>query len=567
MLDGKYLPTSYGGDPIKNPDAYPTGRNLYGFDPSRVPTKQAWEAGKQAAENLIAEHIQLHGKAPEKLTFSLWSVETMRHFGLLEAQALWLLGVEPVWDAGGRVTGVQLVPREQLGRPRVDVVLSATGLYRDHFPNVMKQLAQAALLASQARDEADNPVARNAQRIAQQLIAQGAAPEVAAQAGATRIFASASGNYGTGLDDAVLASDTWSGKEEGDRKLAQLYLSKMQYAYGPDEKQWGQAGVAGLEGRQGVNLYAEHLKGTQGAVLSRTSNLYGMLTTDDPFQYLGGIALAVRHLDGKAPALYISNLRGAGSGRVEGAAQFLAKELATRQFHPGYIQGLMQEGYAGTLQVLDATNNFWGWTAVAREIVRDDQWQEMVDVYVRDKHHLGLTTWFEQQNPHALAQTMERMLEAARQGYWQADDATVQELKERWQDLSQRFDVRTDNAAFAAMVGASAQPGIGFGMAAPSATPTAAAPQGARAVPAPPAAAAPTPKRPEPPAAEPPPAPEPDPPPQAEQDPPPISGVLLQPVTAPDAPDNPPWRNLALGLGLATITAGGAWRQRRKAMM
>ena len=128
VLDGKYLPTSYGGDPIKNPNAYPTGRNLYGFDPSRVPTQQAWEAGKQAAENLIAEHIQLHGKAPEKLTFSLWSVETMRHFGMLEAQALWLLGVEPVWDAGGRVTGVQLVPREQLGRPRVDVVLSATGL-------------------------------------------------------------------------------------------------------------------------------------------------------------------------------------------------------------------------------------------------------------------------------------------------------------------------------------------------------------------------------------------------------------------------------------------------------
>lgn len=568
VLDGKYLPTSYGGDPIKNPDAYPTGRNLYGFDPSRVPTRQAWEAGRQAADNLIAEHIKLHGQAPEKLTFSLWSVETMRHFGLLEAQALWLLGVEPVWDDGGRVTGVQLVPREQLGRPRVDVVLSATGLYRDHFPNVMKQLAQAALLASQARDEADNPVARNAQRIARQLVAQGADAQAAAQAGATRIFASASGNYGTGLDDAVLATETWQGKEEGDRKLAQLYLSKMQYAYGPDEKQWGQAGVAGLEGSQGVNLYAEHLKGTQGAVLSRSSNLYGMLTTDDPFQYLGGIALAVRHLDGKAPELYISNLRGSGAGRVEGAAQFLSKELATRQFHPGYIQALMKEGYAGTLQVLDATNNFWGWTAVAREIVRDDQWQEMVDVYVRDKHGLGLKDWFEKQNPHALAQTMERMLEAARQGYWQTDDATVQELKERWQDLSQRFDVRTDNAAFAAMVGASAQSGAGFGMAAPGAAPTAAAPQGARALPAPPAAA---PENPEPPAAEPPPAPElppePQPEPPAEQEPPPVSGVLLQPVTAPDAPDGPPWRHLALGLALAAITAGGAWRQRRKAMV
>ena len=547
VLAGRHIDTSYGGDPIKNPDAYPTGRNLYGFDPSRVPTRQAWEAGKQAADNLLAEHLRLRGRQPAKLTFSLWSVETMRHQGLLEAQALWLLGVEPVWDEGGRVTGVQLVPRETLGRPRVDVVLSATGLYRDHFPNVMKQLAQAALLAARA-NEADNPVAANARRIAQQLVARGADAQAAEQAGATRIFSSESGRYGTGLDDATLATDTWKGKAEGDRKLAQLYLSKMQFAYGPDEKQWGSAGVAGVKGGKGggVNLYAEHLRGTEGAVLSRSSNLYGMLTTDDPFQYLGGISLAVRHLDGKAPALYISNLRGSGAGRVEGAAQFLSKELATRQFHPGYIQGLMKEGYAGTLQVLDATNNFWGWTATAREIVRDDQWQEMADVYVRDKHQLGLRQWFEQNNPHALAQTMERMLEAARQGYWQTDAATLRELKERWRDLARRFDVRTDNAAFAALVGAKAQPGTGYGLDAPAAArPTATAPPAADNAPPPePAAAA---------------QPEPEPAP-----PPPVSGLLMQPVTPPDdtPPPGTPLRDLAFGLLLAALTLGGAWHQR-----
>ncbi|GAO27174.1 cobaltochelatase [Alicycliphilus sp. B1] len=138
---GATCPPPTAATPSKVPDAYPTGRNLYGFDPSRVPTRQAWEAGKQAAENMLAEHKKLHGKLPRKLTFSLWSVETMRHFGMLEAQALWLLGVEPVWDRGGRVTGVKLVERERLGRARVDVVLSATGLYRDHFPNVMQQLA------------------------------------------------------------------------------------------------------------------------------------------------------------------------------------------------------------------------------------------------------------------------------------------------------------------------------------------------------------------------------------------------------------------------------------------
>ena len=542
VLAGRYLPTSYGGDPIKNPDAYPTGRNLYGFDPSRVPTKQAWEAGKQAAENMLAEHRKLHGKQPSKLTFSLWSVETMRHFGMLEAQALWLLGVEPVWDAGGRVSGVKLVPREQLGRARVDVVLSATGLYRDHFPNVMKQLAQAVLLASRAA-ETDNPVAQNARRIAQKLIAQGADPKAAELAGATRIFASESGRYGTGLDDAALATDTWKGKKEGDRKMAELYLSKMQFAYGPDEKDWGTAGVAGTgqgKGGKAVNLYAEHLSGTEGAVLSRSSNLYGMLTTDDPFQYLGGIALAVRHLDGKAPELYISNLRGSGSGKVEGAAQFLAKELATRQFHPGYIKGLMAEGYAGTLQVLDATNNFWGWTAVAREIVRDDQWQEMVDVYVRDKHKLGIQQWFESKNPHALAQTMERMLEAARQGYWQADAATVRELKERWRDLSERYDVQSDNAAFQRYVGAG-QGAAGFGLAAGT-PPAAGAAAPAAAQPAPQAEAA---------AATPPP-------------PPPISGMRLDKVVEQVREHAPaPLQTLLVALALGAVVLGGGWWQRR----
>ncbi|WP_043462767.1 cobaltochelatase subunit CobN [Azovibrio restrictus] len=527
-LAGRYLPTSYGGDPVKNPDTLPTGRNLYGFDPSRIPTRAAWEAGKEAMENLLAEHRKLKGQTPKKLTFSLWSVETMRHQGMLEAQALWALGVEPVWDGGGRVSDVKLIPRQELKRPRVDVVLSATGLYRDQFPNTMKHLAKAVQLAAQAQ-EADNPVWANARDIRAQLLRQGLDEAAATRAAQTRIFSSESGRYGTGLDDAALATDTWKGKAEGDRKLAQLYLSRMQFAYGPDEAEWGQAGP------RGVNLYAAHLKGTEGAVLSRSSNLYGMLTTDDPFQYLGGIALAVRHLDGQAPELYISNLRGSGSGKVEGVAQFMAKELATRNFHPGYIQGLMQEGYSGTLQVLDGINNFWGWQATAREVVRDDQWQEFVDVYVRDKHRLGLKDWFEKENPHALAQSIERMLEAARQGYWQADAATLAELKQRYRELARRHDVKSDNPVFEQFVAA------GFGTAA-----------------ARPALQAPT--RPQ--KADDLAAPEPEPAPA----PPPIQGMLLEKVAPPRADPMLPYTLAGLLLlVLSTLGGGGAalLRQRR----
>ena len=610
-LQGRYRPTAYGGDPVRNPDALPTGRNLYGFDPSRVPTRHAWEAGKQAAEKLIAAHRQQHGRTPAKLAVSLWSVETMRHQGLLEAQALWLMGVEPVWDEGGRVIDVKLVPREQLGRPRVDVVLSATGLYRDHFPNAIRQLARAAQLAAEADREPDNAVAANTARIQALLKDRGLDEDSARDAAQTRIFSSEQGLYGSGLDDAALATDTWEGKNEGDHKLANLYLSRMQYAYGPNPRRWGKrladimsqpkgggiqatSGASTESARSGspdgatasatahasgaraesLNLYAEQLRGTEGAVLSRSSNLYGMLTTDDPFQYLGGIGLAVRHLDGKAPELYISNLRTPGSGRVERASQFLSRELATRQFHPGYIQGLMAEGYAGTLEVLDATNNLWGWTAVAREIVRDDQWQEMVDVYVRDKHQLGLKDWFEQHNPHALAQTIERMLEAARQGYWQTDAQTLTELKERWQDLAQRFEVRSENARFMAYVQngtgtapkaapqapadapSAASNAPGFGMQAPS-QPTATAP----ATPASSQTSAPP--------AEPRQPPE-QPPQQPAKPVETVRGQRLEPVKQTDTQppartDDSSWLHWLGALGIVLLILSGARHQKRRA--
>ncbi len=532
-LAGRYVPTSYGGDPVKNPDSLPTGRNLYGFDPSRVPTKAAWEAGQQALDALLAAHRAKTGKLPAKLAFTLWSVETMRHFGLLEAQALWALGVEPVWDAGGRISDVKLIPRDKLGRPRVDVVLSATGLYRDHFPNVMKHVARAAQLAAQA-DEADNPVAANSRRISHQLQRNGVPEAEARLAGATRIFSSESGRYGSGLDDAALATDTWTSQAEGDRKLAELYLSRMQFGYGPDETSWGQPGVASAPR---LNLYAEHLRGTEAAVLARSSTLYGMLTTDDPFQYLGGISLAVRQLDGQAPALYISNLRGPGAGKVEDAAGFLAKELATRNFHPGYIQGLMAEGYSGTLQVLDGINNFAGWQSVAREIVRHDQWQEFMDVYVRDKHRLGLQRWFEAHNPHALAQSIERMLEAARQGQWQADPRSVAELKARYRELARRHQVRSDNAVFEAFVNS------GFGLQATAAQPAArptVQPSTKPATPATPAADT------------------------APPAPPPIQGLRLDRVDPSSRPAPAPAPLLALLL-MALATAAGAWHARRHA--
>jgi cobaltochelatase CobN len=513
-LEGRHIPAGYGGDPIRNPDALPTGRNLYGFDPSKVPTRAAFEAGKEALDKLVAAYRERHGKAPEKLAFTLWSVETMRHFGVLEAQAFYALGVRPQWDAGGRITGVELIPREELKRPRIDVVLSATGLYRDHFPNVMRWLAEAVALAARA-EEADNAVRLASAGLKERLEAAGLKPEEAAKWADVRIFSNESGSYGAGIEDAILASDTWN----DEAKLARLYLSRLQYAYGADMKDWGKK-------LPGLNLYAENLKGVQAAALSRTSNLYGMLTTDDPFQYLGGIALAVRHLTGKSPELYIANLREANHPKAETAAQFLARELRTRQFHPGWIEGMKREGYSGTTEMLDSINNFWGWQVTAPDVVRADQWQSFADVYVRDKYRLGMKDWFERHNPAALAQMIERMLEAVRKDYWQPDAATVRELAARYRDLAIRRDVKSDNAEFLAFVAKLAAAGFGLERAQAPASRR----QASRIEPPPPAQAA----------------------------PPRITGMKLNKV--PPAPPAPPLAPFVV-LALALVMGAGGWRQ------
>ncbi len=427
-LDGRYLETHYGGDPIRNPESLPTGRNLYGFDPSRLPTEQAWLSGGEALASLLAAHRAEHGEDLRKLAVSLWSVEAMRHLGVLEAQVFHALGVRPVWDRFGRIGDVEIIDRETLGRARVDVVVSATGLYRDHFPNVMRLIARAVEKVADL-DEPDNVVRANTLTLEADLLARGFDAEDARDFALTRIFSNQSGTYGTGLDDATLASDTW----DDESKLAELYLQRMQYAFGPDERKWGRK-------HEGINLYATQLEGVQAAVLARSSNLYGMLTTDDPFQYLGGIGLAVRHVSGRTPSLYISNLRDAANAKVEPAARFLAAELRTRQFHPQWVATMQQEGYAGTLNVVGAMNNFWGWTSVAPEIVRDDQWQSFFDVYVEDSLGLDVREWFEEFNPAALAQIVERMLEAARKDYWQTDEATLRTLAELYIDAVERLD-------------------------------------------------------------------------------------------------------------------------------
>ncbi|HEY0685296.1 MAG TPA: cobaltochelatase subunit CobN [Steroidobacter sp.] len=422
-LAGRFVLPGPGGDPVRNPDV-PNGRNLFGFEPDKLPTRSAFEASETALNALIEDFRGKHdGATPTKLAFSLWSVEAMRHMGVTEGQILHAMGLRPRWDEGGRVTALDIVPARELRRPRIDAVVQVTGAYRDQFEGFMRLLAEATERLSQL-DEPGNAISQNTRAAAASLKKKGIDAVKAQQLAAVRLFGNQAGDYGVGLSDAVLDSTAW----KDDAPLAEQYLDRLQYAYGT--KDWGGSTA-------GVNVYAEQLKGVQAAVLSRSSNLYGLLTGDDPYQFLGGLSLAVRHINGKSPELYISDQRRA-QGRIASAASFLAEEMRTRYLNPQWIKPMQQEGYAGTLEIVDTINNLWGWQALDPSTVRADQWQAMHDVYVMDKHQLDMKRWFEQHNPTAQAQILERMLEAIRKGYWDAAEQTRREIAERWQELADR---------------------------------------------------------------------------------------------------------------------------------
>ncbi|HTN14427.1 MAG TPA: cobaltochelatase subunit CobN [Sphingomonadaceae bacterium] len=414
-LAGRFVRGGAGGDPVRNPEV-PSGRNLYAFEAEKVPAPAAYEEGGKALDRLIEAYRAGHqGEMPKKLAFSMFSGETIRTLGIGEGQILHALGLRPVWGRGGRVERLEIVPQAELGRPRIDVVMQPTSVYRDQFDAFMRLLADGIDRIA-ALDEQSGPAA-NARAMERQLIAQGIDPARARDLSRLRIFTNAPGDYGTGLPDAVLKDSGW--QEESD--LADPFLARMQYAYGARE--WGLK-------LDGANLFAEQLRGVDAAVLMRSSNLHGLLSTDHPFEHLGGLSLAIRSLTGKSPDLFVTDMRG-GEARMTTAASFLSEELRARYLNPQWIGAMQGEGYAGANEMLAIVNNLWGWQVADPASVRADQWQAMHDTYVRDTRNLGLDRFFEQVHPTAQLQIVERMLEAVRRDYWRADEATRHSLEQR----------------------------------------------------------------------------------------------------------------------------------------
>lgn len=388
-LAGGYVKPGPMQDAIRNPDALPAGRNPYTLDVRAVPTREAWVTGKRLADEMLAAYRAKHNGAPRKVAFILWSGETAQNGGTAEAQILHLLGLEPVWNARGQVTDVALVPRATLGRPRVDVLVTTSGTYRDHFGEKLALIARAVLLASQA-DEPDNAVRIDTRARVDAAIRAGVAPDLAEKRALRRIFSTAPGAYSPSTQFAI--KQGWNAE-----RLDRLYRDRLGHAYGDD----------GANGEPDAAAFAANLDRVDAAVFGRTSNAYGVLDTPLPAAYLGGLIGAVRGQTGRSIDAYVANGQASGAARIESLDRFYARERDSRYLNPAWIKAMMAGGYDGARHMADLVEAMQLWEATKPDLVSDRDWRAVREVYVDDRYKLGLREWFARNNPAAGAKLIQ----------------------------------------------------------------------------------------------------------------------------------------------------------------
>ena len=412
-LAGGYVPPGGGGDPLRNPRALPTGRNLYGVNPLELPTKSAWELGAHLAEEQLAAERARLGRWPRKIGFTLWNTELIRQHGTDLAHIMRLLGVRPVWDHRDVVEDVELIPPAELDRPRIDVVVQAASLFRDTFPDRMKLLDKAVRIAASAED-GNNFIAEHAAEVEKDLKRAGMAAKDARVLASARVFSNSAGGYGTGLVTSIERSGDYASSQG----LTAAYLARTGAVY-TEGYEWG---------KPVPDAYRAHLRHTDAVTLSRSTNVVGALTLDHYFEYLGGMTMAVRDTTGIAPETYLADVRDPGKARMETAREALARGLRGKFWNPKWIRGLQSEGFSGAVEIAQTATNLFGWQVTKPDAVGSDIWSRVHEVYILDALGLGLSEWFDLENPFAYQEMMAVLLEAGRKGYWTPAAGALQML-------------------------------------------------------------------------------------------------------------------------------------------
>ncbi|MEZ5988391.1 MAG: cobaltochelatase subunit CobN [Planctomycetota bacterium] len=416
-LAGRFVPAGPGRGPDRNPGVLPTGRNLYMLSPDEVPSRPSWELGKELADSLLAAQRAELGRWPRKVAFSLSSFATFQDYGVMEAQVLRCLGVEPIWNEKGLVHEFRIVPLEELGRPRVDVFLASLSYYRDNFPSRMRYLdGVIRAVAALAEGEDDNYVRADSLRAEEALLAQGEPPSRARKLARARLFGYAPGQRSDpGYYYLVERSGDWDTRDE----LMDVYMARVSHVYGDDL--WGEPARAAYEqALQGSDVV---LRTWYDSMTSPLSNKYTWYTG-------GSLALAIEKVTGRRPGYVLTDIRDPDRGTLVDAEAAVRRDLHTRLFNRRFLEGLEQEGYAGADQVAVHVKNLYGWEIMRKGSITADVWERVVEVFLEDSLELGTREWFERDNPYALQELVEVLLEVARKGYWDPGPERLRQLAE-----------------------------------------------------------------------------------------------------------------------------------------
>ena len=426
-LNGGYTAPSPGGDPIVNPNALPTGRNLFAINAEETPTESAWEKGIQLAKSTIEMYQKRHnGEFPKKVSYTLWSGEFIETGGATIAQVLYMLGVEPVRDAFGRVSDLKLIPSADLGRLRIDVVVQTSGQLRDIAASRLFLVNRAVEMAAAAKnDQYENQVAAGVLEAEKTLIDKGISPKDAREISTFRVFGGANGGYGTGIQGMVDAGDRW----EDESEIAATYLNNMGAYYG-SEKNWEKFQQFAFEAA---------LTRTDVVVQPRQSNTWGALSLDHVYEFMGGLNLAVRNVTGKDPDAYLSDYRNRNNNKMQEVKEAIGVESRTTIFNPSYIKEKMKGEATSAAGFAEIVRNTYGWNVMKPSVIDNEMWGEIYNVYVKDKFNLGVQDFFEKQSPAALQEITAVMMETARKGMWKATDQQLADLSNLHTDLIQKY--------------------------------------------------------------------------------------------------------------------------------
>jgi magnesium chelatase subunit H len=417
-LRGEYIEPGPGADIVQNPCILPTGRNTHAINPYHVPSETAFMRAERSVALLLERHYREHGRYPRAMALVLWGLDNIKTQGEAVAQALWLLGVRPVRDAMNRATGVEPIPLEKLNRPRIDIVMTVSGIFRDLFGATMGLLDKAVRVVAML----DEPPEMNYVRghVLDQLETDGCSFDEAV----VRVFSNAPGNYGTNVNFMVMDSQ-W----EQDETLGELFVTRKCFAYGRDAK--GRA-VEGLEARAAMD---RALSRVEAAYQNIDTFEIGITDVDHYFEYLGGVSKAIEKRARSRPAIYLSDSL-SPQAKVRSLEETVRLETRTKTLNPKWYEGMLKHGFRGVAEIENHITNTFGWSATA-DAVDDWVYMEVAKTFVFDEEMLER---LRNLNPHSARSLVARLLEAEGRGFWTVDENTRNRLRDIFAGLEDQLE-------------------------------------------------------------------------------------------------------------------------------